>query len=111
MLVIDETGFLKQGKASCGVARQYTGSTGTLARSQVAAVELNEMRMRIYGETGSLDWRQMDPNRLVVKRQDGPEEIHHAAAPYLGDNPLSTKGVGRAFLCTLIRPSPEKLWL
>ena len=29
VLVFDETGFLKQGKASCGVARQYTGSAGT----------------------------------------------------------------------------------
>lgn len=28
VLVIDETGFLKQGKSSCGVARQYTGSAG-----------------------------------------------------------------------------------
>src|SRR5215218_7399534 len=26
VLVVEETGFLKQGKASCGVARQYTGS-------------------------------------------------------------------------------------
>src|SRR5215217_3424213 len=26
VMVVDETGFLKQGKASCGVARQYTGS-------------------------------------------------------------------------------------
>src|ERR1700680_3664590 len=30
VLVVDETGFLKQGKASCGVARQYTGSAGTI---------------------------------------------------------------------------------
>src|SRR5436305_14461865 len=28
VLVLGETGFLKQGKASCGVARQYTGSAG-----------------------------------------------------------------------------------
>ena len=28
VLVIDETGFLKQGKASCGVSRQYTGPAG-----------------------------------------------------------------------------------
>ena len=26
VLVVEETGFLKQGKTSCGVARQYTGS-------------------------------------------------------------------------------------
>ncbi len=30
VLVIDETGFLKQGKASCGVSRQYTGSAGKI---------------------------------------------------------------------------------
>src|SRR5205814_3196742 len=35
MLVIDETGFLKQGKASCGVARQYTGSAGKITNCQV----------------------------------------------------------------------------
>ena len=30
VLVIDQTGFLKQGKASCGVARQNTGSVARL---------------------------------------------------------------------------------
>jgi SRSO17 transposase len=34
VLVIDETGFLKQGKASCGVARQYTGSAGKITNCQ-----------------------------------------------------------------------------
>ena len=35
MLVFDETGFLKQGKASCGVARQYTGSAGKITNCQI----------------------------------------------------------------------------
>src|SRR3954454_18146687 len=35
VLVIDETGFLKQGKASCGVARQYTGSAGKVTNCQI----------------------------------------------------------------------------
>src|SRR5476649_883020 len=35
VLVIDETGFLKQGKASCGVARQYTGSAGKITNYQI----------------------------------------------------------------------------
>src|SRR6266702_3508877 len=35
VLVIDETGFLKQGKASCGVARQYTGSAGKITSCRI----------------------------------------------------------------------------
>jgi SRSO17 transposase len=35
VLVIDETGFLKQGKASCGVGRQYTGSAGKVTNCQI----------------------------------------------------------------------------
>lgn len=35
VLIIDETGFLKQGKASCGVARQYTGSAGKITNCQI----------------------------------------------------------------------------
>src|SRR6201746_426416 len=34
VLVLDETGFLKQGKASCGVHRQYTGSGGKTPETQ-----------------------------------------------------------------------------
>jgi SRSO17 transposase len=35
VLVIDETGFLTQGKASCGVARQYTGSAGKITNCRI----------------------------------------------------------------------------
>src|ERR1019366_8699796 len=34
VLVLDETGFLKQGNASCGVARQYTWSAGKITNCQ-----------------------------------------------------------------------------
>jgi len=46
--------------------------------SQVAG-ERNGLRLRVYGEKGSLEWHQEDPNRLSVKWLDGPEEIRHAA--------------------------------
>ena len=35
VLVVDETGFLKQGKASCGVGRQYTGTAGKITNCQI----------------------------------------------------------------------------
>src|SRR3954452_9528727 len=35
VLVVDETGFLKQGNVACGVARQYTGSAGKITNCQI----------------------------------------------------------------------------
>ncbi|KXV36255.1 transposase [Gluconobacter thailandicus] len=35
VLVVDETGFLKKGTASCGVSRQYTGSAGKITNCQI----------------------------------------------------------------------------
>lgn len=35
VLAVDETGFLKKGKMSAGVARQYTGTAGRVENSQV----------------------------------------------------------------------------
>src|SRR3954465_8303104 len=35
VLVIDETGFLKQGQAACGVGRPYTGSAGKITNCQI----------------------------------------------------------------------------
>ena len=35
VLIVDETGFLKKGKKSVGVARQYTGTAGKRENCQV----------------------------------------------------------------------------
>lgn len=35
VFVMDDTGFLKQGKKSCGVKRQYTGTAGKITNCQV----------------------------------------------------------------------------
>jgi len=59
------------------------GASGVLMASQVAAGEGNGLRLRVYCEKGSIDWKQEDPNRLRVKWLDRPEEIRHAAAGYL----------------------------
>src|SRR5215218_4447643 len=35
VLILDDTGFVKQGDKSCGVGRQYTGTVGNTANAQV----------------------------------------------------------------------------
>jgi len=64
--------------------RLDNGANGVLMTSQIAAGEGNGLRLRVYGEAGSLDWKQEDPNRLRLKWQHGPEEIRHAGGSYLG---------------------------
>jgi predicted dehydrogenase len=58
--------------------RLDNGAAGVLMASQVAAGDGNGLRLRVYGENGSIDWRQEDANRLHVKWHDGPEEIRTA---------------------------------
>ena len=35
VLIVDETGFVKKGKRSAGVARQYSGTAGRIENSQI----------------------------------------------------------------------------
>jgi predicted dehydrogenase len=66
--------------------RMDNDAQAVLMTSQIAAGEGNGLRLRVYGEKGSLDWRQEDPNRLHVKWLDAPEEIRHAAGGYLSND-------------------------
>ena len=51
------------------------GAKGILSASQIAAGEENNLRIRIYGEKAGLDWRQMEPNSLIVRWLDKSTEI------------------------------------
>ena len=66
--------------------RLENDASAVLMASQIAAGEGNGLRLRVYGEHGSLDWRQEDPNRLRLKWLDGAEEIRHAAGAYLSED-------------------------
>ncbi len=59
------------------------GATGVLMATQVAAGEENNVKIRVYGEKGGLEWKQEDANTLLVKWLDKPAEIYRAGTGYL----------------------------
>jgi len=59
------------------------GATGVLFAAQIAAGEENNVKIRVYGERGGLEWKQEDANTLLVKWLDKPTEIWRAGTGYL----------------------------
>jgi predicted dehydrogenase len=51
------------------------GARGMLWASQVAVGNENALRLRVYGDTGSLEWAQENPNRLIFTRFGQPRQI------------------------------------
>lgn len=49
--------------------------TGVLTATQIGTGEANNIRIRIYGEKGGLEWHQMEPNTLTLRWRDRPTEI------------------------------------
>jgi len=60
-----------------------TGASGVLMATQVAAGEENNVKIRVYGEKGGIEWKQEDANTLLVKWLDKPSEIYRAGTGYL----------------------------
>ena len=59
------------------------GARGILYASQISAGEENNLRIRIYGEKGGLEWAQMEPNTLLVRWLDNPLEVLRTGGPSL----------------------------
>jgi len=62
--------------------RLGSGARGVLWASQVAIDEENGLNLRVYGEKGSLQWRQEEPNTLLLKWPDRPREILRTGTNY-----------------------------
>ena len=75
VLVIDETGFLKQGQRSCGVGRQYTGSAGKITNCQIGvfAAYVFGQGLRLHRPSAlsaqGLDQQPRAPGRRSCARQ------------------------------------------
>ncbi len=59
------------------------GAKGILWCSQVEIGGENDLRIRVFGEKGSLAWHQEDPNYLVYDTLDGPRQILTRGNGYL----------------------------
>jgi predicted dehydrogenase len=64
--------------------RFENGASGVLMASQTDTGSENNLKIRIYGEKGGLEWQQEDNNTLLVRWPDGPDQIYRAGTNYLG---------------------------
>ena len=61
------------------------GARGVLLASQISVGEENGLRIRVYGDSGALEWAQQEPNSLWLKWPDRPSQLLRAGNDYLGE--------------------------
>lgn len=64
------------------------GASGVLIASQICVGEENNLRLRVFGDKGSLDWRQEEPNSLWLKYLDRPTQLLRTGSVGVGERSL-----------------------
>jgi predicted dehydrogenase len=64
--------------------RFTNGAKGVLIASQIEVGCENDLRLRVFGATGTLEWHQEEPNRLLHAPIDGPLRVLTRGSPWLG---------------------------
>jgi predicted dehydrogenase len=70
-----------------GVAaiRYENGALGTVTASQISHGRENDIFIEIDGTKASIEWRQENPNQMIVRKNGEPHKIYtRAGGPYLG---------------------------
>jgi predicted dehydrogenase len=65
--------------------RFSNGAKGVLIASQIEVGCENDLRLRVFGSQGTLEWHQEEPNRLVHSPIDGPARVLTRGSPWLGE--------------------------
>jgi len=74
------------------LVRFSQGVKGILFASQISSGEENNLNIRVFGTKGSLQWFQENPNELIFKKADAPQQIHRRGNGYLS---AATRGASR----------------
>lgn len=67
------------------LVRWEGGVRGVLYASQVSTGEENNLRIRVYGTKGSLDWQHRRQDELTIRSLDGSVKMLARGGPHLSD--------------------------
>jgi predicted dehydrogenase len=67
------------------LVRFDNGARGVLYASQISVGEENSLHIRVYGTKAGLEWSQMEPNTLTIKKPDSSREILRTSGGNLGE--------------------------
>ncbi|RHJ93049.1 Gfo/Idh/MocA family protein [Parabacteroides bouchesdurhonensis] len=63
--------------------RYEGGARGVLTATQIATGVENDLSIRIYGEKGGLEWKQEEPNTMILRFPGRPAEIIRTSNSYM----------------------------
>ncbi|MFZ9088535.1 MAG: Gfo/Idh/MocA family protein [Planctomycetaceae bacterium] len=83
------------------VVRYQNGAMGTVTASQISHGRENDLFIEVDGTKGALQWRQEEPNVMIVRKNGSPHQMYtrDPNAPFMND-------MGRA-ACRLPSGHPE----
>ncbi len=77
--------------------RFANGARGVLIASQIAVGEMNTLQLRVYGDTGALDWSVKTPDQLLLSRLDGGVETVVQEAGHIAETARRAPGLAGPF--------------
>jgi len=67
------------------LVRLSNGAKGIIYASQISNGDENNLNIRAYGTKASIEWRQEDPNDLVVKYANAPRRTYRRGNDYISE--------------------------